>query len=61
MNPSEIPFQLDFSFDNYLREQPVSRNEMINAIEFMKKQLPNLQRNKKILQKHMVSLGYIQE
>jgi hypothetical protein len=58
---SNIPSNLDFYFDDNLREVPVSTIDMIKGIEFKKNRViaPKIMRKNWL--KHMVSLVYIQE
>lgn len=51
MNMSDIPFNLDFYFDENLREVPISKNEMIKGIEFLKKQQSRFRNNERELGK----------
>ncbi|WP_245849971.1 tetratricopeptide repeat protein [Shouchella clausii] len=46
MDMSAIPFNLDFYFDENLREVPLSKAEMMKGIEFLKKQIPIFQNDK---------------
>ncbi len=44
---SAIPFNLEVYFDENLREIPVSKAEMMKGIEFLKKQIPIFQNDKR--------------
>lgn len=51
MDLSAVPFQLAFTFDEVLREVPISIDKMINGIEYLKKQGTKLEHNDEELAK----------
>lgn len=53
----DLPYNLDYYFDDHLREVPVSKTDMVKGIEFLKKQSHKIMKNSEDLAKVYSLIG----